>query len=540
MDITYLGHAGFCVETSGVVVIVDPWLSSRGAFDSAWFQFPCNHHLAEYVQRKLADASKERYVYISHEHKDHFDPEFLKSLRSRNFKFIVPRFRRPALRAALAEVQCARVIDCSDGEEIPISGGFIKLYVIDTELNRDSTLLIKANGCSFLDVNDCKIYDRLAAIAAEQGPVDVLAAQFSGATWHPTCYSYSREIYESISKTKLSSKFETVARSIEKVRPRVFLPSAGPPCFLDPTLFDLNFEPINIFPRASMFTRFLDERLSGVPTVWPEMMPGDVLSAKTGGFLTRSRNQVSEAGFTSYLQAYAAARQGLFAQLQASAEATSGSQVIERLGDELKGKLAGFMLHKRIDLPLYFALSDFAGTMLRIDFCNKNIDRVSQISDGRCYSISAPAWQIKRVLEGHLTWEDFALTFRMRLKREPDLYQTLIQAFLIMEAEDLPWFCRRMLDMESNQSRLVVEAGGRRYAVDRFCPHEGVDLKEGWVDDAGYLVCARHGWRFDLANGGRCTTNGTSVHALLDEQWPEPSKASDLLDEPRPLRAASR
>ena len=45
MRITYLGHAGFCVETSQATVIMDPWLSPTGAFDAAWFQFPRNHHL---------------------------------------------------------------------------------------------------------------------------------------------------------------------------------------------------------------------------------------------------------------------------------------------------------------------------------------------------------------------------------------------------------------------------------------------------------------------------------------------------------------
>ena len=49
--------------------------------------------------------------------------------------------------------------------------------------------------------------------------------------------------------------------------------------------------------------------------------------------------------------------------------------------------------------------------------------------------LTAPSWQIMRVLDKKLTWEDFALTFRMQLNREPDVYQTLIQGFLIMEPE---------------------------------------------------------------------------------------------------------
>ena len=94
MQITYLGHAGFCVETARSIVVMDPWVSPTGAFDSAWFQFPCNHHLAALIQEKLQDATKDRYLYISHEHKDHFDLSFLNSLPARDFTLIVPHYRR--------------------------------------------------------------------------------------------------------------------------------------------------------------------------------------------------------------------------------------------------------------------------------------------------------------------------------------------------------------------------------------------------------------------------------------------------------------
>jgi len=57
------------------------------------------------------------------------------------------------------------------------------------------------------------------------------------------------------------SKFEATARAIEALQPEVFLPSAGPPCFLDPQLFHINFEPINIFPRNAQLIDFFWERL---------------------------------------------------------------------------------------------------------------------------------------------------------------------------------------------------------------------------------------------------------------------------------------
>ena len=114
MQITFLGHSGFCVETSEITIVIDPWLSPQGAFDSGWFQMPRNHHLAKFVQEKLNDPRKERFIYISHEHKDHFDIEFLNSLGSSDFTFIVPHFRRAELRNALSKLPSKALISCQD------------------------------------------------------------------------------------------------------------------------------------------------------------------------------------------------------------------------------------------------------------------------------------------------------------------------------------------------------------------------------------------------------------------------------------------
>src|SRR5579864_3036310 len=106
MKITYLGHAGFCVETEHAIVIADAWLSPTGAFDSSWFQLPANHHLAPFVDEKLGTPGKEKFVYVSHEHEDHYDIGFLRSLKNRDFTFIIPKYRRPQLRRELADYEC--------------------------------------------------------------------------------------------------------------------------------------------------------------------------------------------------------------------------------------------------------------------------------------------------------------------------------------------------------------------------------------------------------------------------------------------------
>jgi len=87
--------------------------------------------------------------------------------------------------------------------------------------------------------------------------------------------------------------------------------------------------------------------------------------------------------------------------------------------------------------------------------------------------------------------------------------------------------------------RAVIAAGSARYAVHRYCPHQGADLTEGWVEGGHLLVCPRHRWQFDLEKQGRCTLNSSSLCAerLPDNVEPLPGTVRKVEDQPQPLVA---
>ena len=250
VQLTYLGHAGFIATSREAVVVMDPWLSEDGANDAAWFQYPSNHHLADHVRHMLADGNRARYIYISHEHRDHFDPTFLKTVDLEGVTVVIPRFESELFAHQVRDLPGAFVQECHDRERVEIPGGYLRLYIEDGGLNRDSAAFLSLEGRTLLDLNDCKIHDRAAEILEVDGNIDVLTAQFSGAGWHPTCYDYNDSKYRRISRRKARGKFEATARLIERLEPSMYLPSAGPPVFLDPSLIERNFEQVNIFPRA--------------------------------------------------------------------------------------------------------------------------------------------------------------------------------------------------------------------------------------------------------------------------------------------------
>ncbi|NTX08267.1 MULTISPECIES: Rieske 2Fe-2S domain-containing protein [Myxococcus] len=537
MRITFLGHAGFAVETARSVVVMDPWLTERGAFDSAWMQLPRNHHLAPRVRELLETPGRERFLYVSHEHKDHFDPEFLATLQRRDFTVVIPRFLRSELQDIFAKYGCKRVIACEDGREIPFKGGYLKLYVSEQGTNRDSAVMVRGDGQCFINLNDCKLHDRLARITEEEGPIDVFTAQFSGAIWHPTCYEYSPETYAAISLKKRDSKFEAVARALEVVRPRAYLASAGPACFLDPTLFHLNFEKVNIFPNATTLFRFLEQRLPGAASKYLEPMPGDVLDIGSLDFVSLDQERVTQEGFDAYLRKYADDMAPLFRERRRNMLRAEVDEIHARLRVELQRKLDLLDLHERVGMPLYVELTELPERLLRVDFKGRRVDEVSELRETTRYTMKVSAADMVRVLDRKLTWEDFLLSFRLRLSRSPDVYEPILHGFLGVEIEDMRAFCEGVRSTESQRERTVVSVGQKRFSVQRFCPHQGADLAEGWVEEGKYLVCPRHRWQFDLDDGGRCLMNGSTLCAepatdVVPEETEKPTVPAPVV-EPR-------
>jgi UDP-MurNAc hydroxylase len=59
---------------------------------------------------------------------------------------------------------------------------------------------------------------------------------------------------------------------------------------------------------------------------------------------------------------------------------------------------------------------------------------------------------------------------------------------------------------ENNQETFVVDVKGKKKRVQRYCPHQHVDLKKCGILDGDLLICPMHNWKFDL-NTGECLTS---------------------------------
>ena len=96
VKILSVGHAGFLLKTEDVNILIDPWFYP--AFFNTWFPYPNNRFMEDVLLNEKID-----YLYLSHEHEDHFDKKFLSKF-NKDIKIICANFPSPILTNELQEL----------------------------------------------------------------------------------------------------------------------------------------------------------------------------------------------------------------------------------------------------------------------------------------------------------------------------------------------------------------------------------------------------------------------------------------------------
>lgn len=214
--LTLFQHACFSLEDEDVKLLVDPWFIGS-VFNNGW-------RLENEIIPSLTDLSKINYVYITHEHPDHFNIQTLKILNNYwNPIFIVQKTQDRRVANYIDNVLRKKVVEMDSSEEISISRQ-ISLKVF-SHGHMDSFALIKANKHKILNVNDCvlKTKDSLKRISKRINyeQVDVLMSQYSFASFQGN----KDNIKSLVSASEDHLKW--VKMRVKHFSPKIFIPFAS-------------------------------------------------------------------------------------------------------------------------------------------------------------------------------------------------------------------------------------------------------------------------------------------------------------------------
>ena len=511
VQITFLGQAGLFIETKHGSVLCDPWFNT--AYFASWFPFPSNENI------DLARISQPTYLYLSHQHHDHFDPQFLRDHVSKDTTVLLPDFPLNLLERALRDCGFTKFVYTKNGQEHDLDGLRIMIMAAvaptDGPLG-DSGLMVDDGETRIFDQNDSRPVDldHLATF----GPFDAHFLQFSGAIWYPMVYQYPEKMRLALGRKKRENELARALRYAQQVGASFVVPSAGPPCFLDDPLWDFNDfdrDPTNTFPDQTVFIEHL--QANGLDN-GRLMIPGSVAT------LTPDACEVAHplpdadvrAIFTdkrAYLTDYKARQQPEIDRQKATwprseveilPALTAWFEPIMEQADLISGGINGLILMECVDTT-----GQDNDENVLLDFHLRQVR--AWAGEEWDYRFRLDRALVEYSIIHHL--EDWVnnvfLSCRFEAERRGAYNDYIYNFFKCLSPERIQY----AEGYYSQQSKVdqFWEADG--YRIQRRCPHLKADLTRFAKIEDGVLTCTMHGWQFELATGRCLTSDDRRIYA---------------------------
>ncbi|MER3437582.1 MAG: (2Fe-2S)-binding protein [Chloroflexota bacterium] len=502
MNVTFIGHAGLLIETRHGSILCDPWFNP--AYFASWFVFPSNETID---QERI---SKPTYLYLSHVHKDHYDPEFLRRYVPKDTPVILPDHPLNLIERELRALGFTTFIQTKNNEPLDLDG--LRIMTVATVAPADgplgdSALAVDDGEVRIFDQNDARPVDLAAAI--EFGPYDVHFTQFSGAIWYPMVYRFPPPMKQALGRKKRETQMNRALRYARQIGAAHLVPMAGPPCFLDDALFgfnDFGDDPANIFPDQTVFLEFM--RANGA-TNGHLMIPGSVATIRPGKITIDHALPDAEvrAIFTEkrdYLADYQRRARPLIEAEKASwprgqvdilSSLKAWFEPVLELADRTAAGINGRVL------------LDCGDPQVVIDFWERNVYPWEGQPCEFAFHVESPL--IEALIVDHD--EDWVnrlfLSCRFEAERKGAYNEFVYSFFKCLSPERIEYAEGYYAEQQSEKEFWVCDG----YRVQRRCPHLKADLTRfGQVQD-GILTCTLHGWQFDLATGRCLTTEGKRI-----------------------------
>ncbi|WP_069166188.1 MBL fold metallo-hydrolase [Nocardia altamirensis] len=518
MEITSIGHAGFHIKTKAGTILCDPWVNP--AYFAAWFPFPDNSTL------DWADLGNCDYLYVSHLHKDHFDPKNLSEHVNKDATVLLPDYPVPDLQRELDKLGFHKFLETDNCAKHRLSGpdGEVDIMIIALRAPADgpigdSGLVVSDGETVVFNMNDARPVD-LDMLEREFGHVDVHMLQYSGALWYPMVYDMPERAKTTFATQKRQRGMDRCRQYISQVGASWVIPSAGPPCFLDDELRHLNDvygDPANIFPDQLVF---LDQMRRHGMDNGLLMIPGSTATL-SGATLESLRHPIAddevEAIFTdgkdAYIAAYARRQAATISAMKAEWAPAEGPALLDTVRAKLEPLMAqSDLICDGIGYPVMLRLD---AEEIALDF-PKRVVREPVPNEKFRYEFEIPTQLVRTVLrDDEPDWVNtIFLSTRFRARRIGGFNEFLYTFFKCLTDERIAyadgWYS------EAHDDSSTVELGG--WEIQRRCPHLKADLSRFGVIEGNKLTCNLHGWDWNLETGRCLSHRGHELRSKKIEQ----------------------
>jgi UDP-MurNAc hydroxylase len=511
MRITGLGHASVFLETAHGSILTDPWVNP--AYFGSWFPFPDNSEL-DWDRFGRAD-----YLFVSHLHRDHFDPEHLRKHISKKTTVLLPEYPTSELEDALRDCGFTSFVTPASGEVVDVDGLQLMIQSLTSPTDGpigDSSLWVSDGVQTVLNQNDARPSE--LDIFKALGPVDGYLVQFSGAIWFPMVYELPARAKQALGLTKRERQFDRTLRYITELGARFVFPTAGPPCFLDEELWGFNDifgDESNIFPDQPVYLDWLssqgrDEGRLLLPGTVAELDEPDCPVTHPYDPATIYGSLESKTAYLRSMQArrlpeVTAAKAGwAHPEIDILASVTEWFTPLLEEADHMAGGIDGGVRFTCED-------ADRGDVDILLDFVKREV-RAYDGEKVRYRFRTRRAYVEQLIHEHQIDWvNSLFLSCRFSAQRIGPYNEFIYVFFKCLSEERLNyaegWFAEQN---EAEAAETITLAG---WDVQRRCPHLKADLSRFGSIEGEVLTCQMHGWKWNLTNGKCLTSVGHDIRS---------------------------
>ncbi len=225
MRVAHYGNACFSLFHGGIHILCDPWLEAP-AVAGGWEKFPP-------TDIRIKDIPKPDYIYISHIHSDHCEPETLASLDKSTP--VIGLARQPAFLERMLRLHgFQKLLLVPEGQPTEIAPG-LRVETFAATFNHvvaeviDSSVIFDLDGYVAINCNDNSPEEPFCQQFAGRYPkIDLAFLPCAGGGSYPAMYgNFSDAEKEMIIAKVLERKAAVFTRAIDLLRPKITVPVAG-------------------------------------------------------------------------------------------------------------------------------------------------------------------------------------------------------------------------------------------------------------------------------------------------------------------------
>jgi UDP-MurNAc hydroxylase len=510
MRITGLGHASVLIETAHGSVLTDPWVNP--AYFGSWFPFPDNSGL-DWDTIGQAD-----YLFVSHLHRDHFDPENLRKHVSKKATVLLPEYPTTELEDALRDIGFSSFVKPVSEEPVTVDGLELMIQALTSPTDGpigDSSLWLSDGRYRLLNQNDARPAE--LSVFRELGPVDAYLVQFSGAIWFPMVYELPARAKQAMGRSKRDRQFDRTLRYIEELGASYVFPTAGPPCFLDEELWGFNDifgDESNIFPDQVVYLDWLRSKGHDEGRL---LLPGTIADLAEPGCPVRHPFEPETIYASAEIKA--AYLQDMQVRRMPEVEAARASWAHPDV--DILGELSEWFtplleeaehIAAGIDGGVRFTCEDAerGDVDVLIDFAGREV-RLYADEKVRYRFRTRRAYVEKLIAEHEIDWvNSLFLSCRFSAQRIGPYNEFVYVFFKCLSEERLNYAEGWFAEQNAAEAAETITLDG--WEMQRRCPHLKADLSRFGKIEEGVLTCQMHGWRWRLADGKCLTSVGHDLH----------------------------